>query len=181
MLLLVAAVCSCALAVCGAVIPDAAWAQFKSSVTGSVVLPSDAAYAAATVQWNNRFTTTPAGIVYVASTADVATTLQFAQTYVFTCTMPHQSLTACCHVPLVASWAAAHGTDTPGWLRSAHFVSVVAELAARSDRAVARGTRTHPHAALAYAVRAWACGRSEARRPTPPSHFAHLPSGDLLC
>ncbi len=63
-------------------IPDEAWQQLEESISGQVVLPASPLYPNASVQWNNRFTTTPAGIVYVTSTGDVAKTLQFAHQYV---------------------------------------------------------------------------------------------------
>jgi hypothetical protein len=60
-------------------IPPAAWAQLAAAISGDVVLPSSPAYANSTVQWNSRFVTAPAGVVYCTSASDVSASILFAQ------------------------------------------------------------------------------------------------------
>lgn len=50
-------------------------------LAGVVVLPNDSRFTNDSTQWNSRFVASPAGIVYVNSTADVSAALKFAQLY----------------------------------------------------------------------------------------------------
>lgn len=75
LLLLLAAAAVCV----HAAIPPYAWQQLQAAITGSIVLPADAAYSNDTTQWNSRFRHFPAGIVYCNTSNDVALTLKFAQ------------------------------------------------------------------------------------------------------
>ncbi len=65
----------------GATIGDAARSRFRSSIAGTVLLPSDAPYASARLLYNLRFDPRPFAIVRPASESDIQRTIEFARVH----------------------------------------------------------------------------------------------------
>ena len=64
----------------GLTIGDSAMSRFRSRISGSVILPNDAAYGSARLLYNRRFDPRPIAIVRPTGESDVQRTIEFART-----------------------------------------------------------------------------------------------------